>query len=153
MSDLKTATADFFAKVERHTPDEVKRVRAVLDDLLRWSAENGLNFFHQTPKGPIRYCVKGVASPFWTFTPHSGDGARLTLLTTSHPKFPEDLRDEARKFLAKLDGRNPVAEEIPTVGYLKLLWPSNRAALYEFMTRAINRIHGLDYSELPAVGQ
>jgi hypothetical protein len=144
MLDFKMATDAFFAKVERHTPDEVKRVRSVLDDLLLWSAEHswGLKFSNQNPKGPIRYCVDGVVSPFWAFAPHTGQGARLTLLTAIHPKFPEDLRDEARRMLAKLDGRKPDPDEVPTVGYLKLLWPPNRDALYALMTRAINRIHG-----------
>ena len=144
MSDLNMATEAFFAKVERHTPDEVKRVREVLNDLLRWSADHswGLSFSYQNPKGPIRYCVEGVTVPFWAFAPHTGEGARLTLLTASHPKFPEDLRDEARQLLAKLDGRKPDPNEVPTVGYLKLLWPQNRETLYALMTRVINRIHG-----------
>jgi len=144
MSDLKMATEAFFAKVERHTPDEVKRVRTVLNDLLQWSEEHswGVSFSYQNPKGPIRYCVEGVMSPFWAFAPHTGDGARLTVLTAVHPKFPSDLRDEARQVLAKLDGRKPDPNEVPTVGYLKLLWPSNREILYELMTRALNRIHG-----------
>jgi hypothetical protein len=153
MSDLKTATDDFFARVDRHTPDEVKRVREVLTDLLQWSEEHswGLSFTHRAPKGPIRYCVKGVVSPFWVFTPHTKDGARLTLLTASHPKFPEDLRDEARQMLAKLDGRKPDPNEVPMVGYLKLLWPSNRLALHELMTRAINRIYGREPAVLSDV--
>jgi hypothetical protein len=144
MSDLKSATEEFFAKVDRHTPDQVKRVRIVLNDLLQWSEEHswGLSFFHQNPKGPIRFCVEGVVSPFWVFTPHSGDGARLTILTAAHPKFPDDLRDEARQVLAQLDGRKPEPNEVPMVGYVKLLWPANRNTLYTLMTKAINRVHG-----------
>lgn len=138
MSALKTATSEFFAKVDRYTPDQVKRVREVLDDLLNWSAEHGLSFSHQDPKGPIRYCVKGVSSPFWVFTPHTKDGARLTLLTDS--QFPEELRTEARQVLAQLDGRKSESSEVPMVGYLKLLWPANRTALYDLMTRVISCI-------------
>ncbi len=144
MSNLKTATEEFFKRVDRHTPAESKRVRAVLDDLLRWTDEHswGLTFIDQRPKGSIQYCAKGTESPFWVFTPHTGDGARLTLLSAYDSTYPEDLRDEARQVLAKLDGRKPDPDEVPMVGYLKLLWPANRTTLYTLMTRAINRVHG-----------
>jgi hypothetical protein len=140
MSDLKSATEGFFAKVDRHTPDQSKRVREVLNDLVRWSDEQGLCVSNQKPKGPISYCLEGVAAPFWTFAPHTGVGAKLTLLADR--QFPEELREEARQVLAKLDGRTPEEDEVPSVGYLKLLWPPNRDALYALMARVANRIHG-----------
>jgi hypothetical protein len=138
MSDLKAATTEFFAKVDRHAPDQAKRVREVLNDLLKWSDEQGLRFFDQDRKGSIRYCVRGVSSALWVFTPHTKDGARLTLLADS--QFPEDLRTEARQILAQLDGRKPEPNEVPTVGYLKLLWPANRATLYDLMSRVVGNL-------------
>jgi hypothetical protein len=144
MSDLETAKAEFLARVDRHTPDEAKRVRLVLEDLLLWSAEHawGISFSGRGPLGPIRYCVEGVTSPFWAVTPRSVDGARLTLLTAAHPRFPEDLREEARQICARIDGRVPVRDEIPVVGCGKLRWPPNREAIFSLMTRALNRVHG-----------
>jgi hypothetical protein len=144
MSDLETATAEFLARVDRHSPDELKRVRAVLEDLLRWSEEHswGVSFSGRNPLGPVRYCVDGIATPFWVVTPRSVDGARLTLLTGVHPRFPEDLREEARKECARIDGRVPVPNEIPVVGCGKLRWPPNREAIFALMTKALNRVHG-----------
>jgi hypothetical protein len=144
MQDLQAATIEFFKRVDRHTPAESKRVRTVLNDLLQWTEEHswGLSFIDRNPKGPIRCCAKGVVSPFWIFAPHTADGARLTLMTASDLKYPEELRDEARQVLAQLDGRKPEPHEVPMVGYLKLLWPPNRAILFDLMSRAINRVHG-----------
>jgi len=144
MSDLDTAMAEFFARVDRHTPDEMKRVRAVLESLLRWSTEHswGVSFAARNPKGPIRFCVEGVTPPFWVLTPHTADGARLTLMTAAHPQFPEALREEARKELAQLDGRTPEPDEVPRVSCAKLLWPPYRDAVFALMTRALNRVHG-----------
>jgi hypothetical protein len=144
MSDLETSTAEFLARVDRHSPDELKRVRAVLDDLLRWSAEHawGVSFSGRGPLGPIRFCVDGIVTPLWVVTPRSVDGARLTLLTAAHPRFPEDLRAEVRQVCAQIDGRVPTPDEVPVVGCGKLRWPPNRDAILSLMTRALNRVHG-----------
>jgi hypothetical protein len=144
MADLATAKAEFLARVDRHTPDEGKRVRAVLEDLLQWSTENawGISFSGRGPLGPIRFCVEGILTPFWVVTPRSVDGARLTLLTAAHLRFPEELRAEARQVCARIDGRVPVPDEVPVVGCGKLRWPPNREEILGLMTRALNQVHG-----------
>jgi len=144
MSDLETATADFMARVDRHTPDETRRVRTVLDDLLRWSEEHawGVSFSASAPKGSVRYCVQGVVAPFWAVTPRTGEGARLTLLG-AHPRFPEELREEARQILARIDRRTPTPDEVPSVRCGKLLWAPYRDEVLGLMTRALRCVCGV----------
>jgi len=144
MSKLDEAMATLMARVDRHSPDESKRVRAVLDDLVRWSTENawGVSFSANGAAGQVRYCVEGMSNPFWALTPRSGDGARLTLLATAHARFPEDLRNEVRGVCAKIDGRVPEPDEVPSVRCGRLVWPPYLETVLQLMTRALNRVHG-----------
>ncbi len=144
MVDLETATTNFLARVDRHSPDEGKRVRAVLADLIRWSAGHawGLSFSGRGAGDLIRYCVDGVLPPFWAIAPRSADGAKLTLLTAAHPRYPEELREEVRQLCARIDGRLADPDEVPEISCAKLLWPPHRDAVLELMSRALNRVHG-----------
>lgn len=146
MSDLETSTAEFLARVDRQTPDESKRVRAVLDELVRWSEDHawGLNFSGRGAKGPVRYCVEGVSVPFWALTPQTADGARLSLPAAAHSRFPEELRTEARRLFARIDRRVPTPDEVPSVGCGKLLWAPYRDEVLGLMARALRQMCGVE---------
>lgn len=145
MDDLATAQAAFLDKVEVWAPGQAKRFAPVLDELIRWAEANawGVRFArHDGPHKMVKYCVPGVETPFWTVVARTGDGAKLTMLNNSHPRFPEELRDEARGELARIDGREPKPDGVPEVAFTKLIWPPYRQQVLELMTRLLNEVHG-----------
>ena len=144
MGDLATAQADFLDKVEVWA-GQAKRFAPALDELIRWGEENawGVQFTrHDGTHKMVKYCVPGVETPFCAVVARTGDGGKLTLLTGPHPRFPEELRKEAREQLARIDGREPKPDGVPEVAFTKLIWPPYRQQVLELMTRLLNAVHG-----------
>jgi hypothetical protein len=80
--------------------------------------------------------VPGTKMAFWSATPRTGDGAKLTLL--NDPRFPEPLRTLARVELADVDGKSAPAEGVPEVAFTKLIWGPYRARVLDLMGRLLD---------------
>src|SRR4051794_14923185 len=112
MNDLATARADFLKRVEDYAPDQAARFAPALDQLIRWSETNGLEFTpHAGVADLVKFSVPGAKMAFWSATPRTGDGAKFTLLNDS--RFRESLRTLARDELAAIDGKKDQADGIP----------------------------------------
>ena len=84
-SDLATARADFLARVEGWAGGQAARFAPVLDELIRWSDGNGLEYApHPGIHDLVKYRLPG-SDPFWAVVPRTGDGAKLALL---YPRAP-----------------------------------------------------------------
>ena len=135
----------FIAAVRRSTPQQAEEFAAVLDELLRWSEQHdwAIQFMHhEGSQAVVKYCVPGVATPFWSAWPRQADGAKLCVLTDPHPRFPEADRDMARRELAALDGRTPEPTEVPTVSFQQLLSGEARRRVRALMCRLLCRVCG-----------
>jgi hypothetical protein len=141
MNDLATARADFLEKVEGYASGQSARFAPVLEDLIRWSEASGLEF---TPHAGVHHLVKfsapGSRMAFWSATPRSGDGAKLTLL--NDPRFPERLRTLARDELAEIDGKVVEPDAVPEVAFTKLIWAPYRARVLDLMARLLDAMRG-----------
>src|SRR5258706_13464813 len=101
MSHLAAARAGFLDKVEGYAPGQADRFAPALDELIRWSEDRGLVFAPRRGVAElVRFAEPGSGLTFWTATPRTGDGAKLTLLDA--PRFPEPLRAIARDELARI---------------------------------------------------
>ncbi|MFO0851620.1 MAG: hypothetical protein U0871_24120 [Gemmataceae bacterium] len=139
MEDLATAKARLLAKVEGYAPGQAVRFTPALDELIRWSEENGLRFApHAGVHHLVKFCVPGRSAPFWAATPRTGDGCKLTLL--ADPRFPEPLRTVARTELARIDWKPVKPDGPPEVAFTKLIWPPHRAAVLALMTQLLAEI-------------
>jgi hypothetical protein len=137
MSDSAAALADFLAKVEDHAWGQSIRFAPVLDELIRWSQENGLEHCPPTAaQALVRYAEGGRI--FWSAVARTGDGGKLTLLNDR--SFPEPLRDEARTELARLDGKAEKEGGVPEVALTKLIWAPYRAKVLELMARLLDGV-------------
>lgn len=151
MSDLATARTTFLSRVEDWAPAQSARFAPVLDALVAWSQENGLEFTRPTGvNSSVRYRVPGSKMPFWAVTARTGDGAKLTLL--ADPRFPEELRKVARDELARL-GRKAAAhpEASPEVALTHLIWEPYRRQVLDLMARLLDAVRGVDAVPAPAV--
>lgn len=139
MNDLATARAAFLEKVERYASGQSARFAPPLDELIRWSEENGLEFTHHTGVHDlVKFSVPGTGMAFWSATPRTIDGAKLTLL--NDPRFPEPLRTLARDELAGIDGKAVVPGGIPEVAFAKLIWAPYRVRLLDLMARLLDGV-------------
>lgn len=151
MSDLATARADFLAKVEGYAPGQAARFAPPLDDLIRWSGESGLEFTpHTGVHDLIKFSVPGGKMAFWSVTPRTGDGAKLTLL--HDPRFPEPLRTAARDELARIDGKAARPGGVPEVAFTKLIWEPYRARVLALMARLLDGVREPEPGPGPAAG-
>src|SRR5438270_9969006 len=136
MNDLATARADFLEKVEGYASGQSVRFAPALDELIRWSEANGLEF---TPPAGVHDLVKfstpGAKMAFWSAAPRTGDGAKLTLL--NDPRFPETLRTLARDELAQIDDRSAGKASVPELAFTKLIWAPYRARVLDLMGRLL----------------
>lgn len=141
MNDLAAARADFLEKVEAYASGQSARFAPALEDLIRWSEASGLAF---TPHTGVHHLVKfsapGARMAFWSATPRSGDGAKLTLL--NDPRFPEPLRTLARDELAEIDGKVVEPEAVPELAFTKLIWAPYRARVLDLMARLLDGMRG-----------
>jgi hypothetical protein len=136
MNDLATARADFLEKVEGYASGQSARFAPVLDEMILWSEANGLEFTHHTGVHDlVKFSVPGAKMAFWSATPRTGDGAKLTLL--NDPRFPEPLRTMARDELARIDGKTAQPESVPELAFTKLIWAPYRARVLELMARLL----------------
>jgi hypothetical protein len=136
MNDLATARADFLEKVEGYASGQSTRFAPALDELIRWSEANGLEFTHHTGiHDLVKFTVRGAKMAFWSATPRTGDGAKLTLL--NDPRFPEPLRTLARDELARIDGKAVQFEGVPEVAFTMLIWGPYRARIIDLMGRLL----------------
>ena len=139
MNDLTTARADFLEKVEGYAPGQSVRFAPALDELIRWSEANGLEFTHHTGVHDlVKFSVPGSKMAFWSATPRTGDGAKLTLLNDS--RFPEPLRTLARDELARIDGKAVKPDGVPEVAFTKLIWAPYRARVLDLMARLLDGV-------------
>jgi hypothetical protein len=147
LSDLLAARANFLAKVEDHAWGQSTRFAPILDELIRWSQENGLDYRPPTAaQALVRYATDGRI--FWSVVARTGDGAKFTLL--NDPGFPARLRDEARGELARLDRKAEKEEGVPEVALTKLIWEPYRRTVLDLMTRLLAQITGPPPSAGPA---
>src|SRR5687768_11073366 len=92
---LAADTAEFLAQVESWASGQAVRFAPVLDELIRWSEANGLEFArHVGVHHLVKFRLPGAKSAFWSVSPRRGDGAKLTVL--NDPRYPEHLRGAAR---------------------------------------------------------
>lgn len=134
MSDIAADRAKFLAAVEAYASGQAARFAPALDELIRWSEENGLEY--RPPTGAqtlIRYAAGGRI--VWSVVARSGDGAKLTLLNDL--SFPEPLRDAARTELANLDRKPEKEGGVPEVALTQLIWEPYRKQVLELMTRLL----------------
>ena len=130
MNDLATARAGFLAKVNRYASGESARFAPALDELIRWSEENGLEFTHHSGVHDlVKFSVPGAKMAFWSAAPRTGDGGKLTLLNDS--RFPEPLRTVARDELARIDGKAALPGDVPEVAFTMLIWEPYRKRVLE----------------------
>jgi hypothetical protein len=137
MSDLTTARADFLAKVEGYASGQSARFAPPLDELIRWSEANGLAFApHAGVHDLVKFSVPGSKTAFWSATPRTGDGAKLTLL--NDPRFPEPLRALARDELAQIGRQAAPPGDVPEVAFTNLIWEPYRKRVLDLMARLLD---------------
>jgi hypothetical protein len=137
MNDLATARAEFLAKVEGYAAGQSARFAPALDELIRWSEANGLDFTpHAGVHDLVKFTVSGAKMAFWSATPRTGDGAKLTLL--NDPRFEESLRTMAREELARIDDKEIKPGGVPELAFTKLIWGPHRAAVLDLMGRLLD---------------
>lgn len=137
MDDLATARADFLEKVEGYARGQAVRFTPPLDELIRWSQENGLEFTHHTGVHDlVKFSVPGAKMAFWSAIPRTSDGGKLTLL--NDPRFPEPLRTAARDELARIDGKAVRPDGVPEVAFTKLIWEPYRIRVLELMGQLLD---------------
>jgi hypothetical protein len=137
VSDIAAGTVRFLSAVEGYAPDQAARFAPALDELIRWSEENGLKY--RPPTGAqslVRYAVGSRV--FWSVVARTGDGAKLTLL--NDPTFPEPLRDAARTELARIDRKLEKDGGVPEVALTQLIWEPYRKRVLELMARLLAEI-------------
>jgi hypothetical protein len=140
-SDLGTARADFLARVEGWAGGQAARFAPVLDELIRWSDGNGLEYApHPGVHHLVKYRLPG-GDPFWAVAPRTGDGAKLTLLC---PRSPGPLRDAARDELARINGAAAKPDGNPEVAFTKLIWEPHRRRVLDLMARLLTAARGDD---------
>jgi hypothetical protein len=138
MSDLTTTRAGFLDKVEGYASGQAARFAPALDELARWSEANGLEFTpHPGVHALFKFSAPGAAA-FWSATPRTGDGAKLTLLDDR--RFPEPLRSLARDELARIDGKAAHPDGVPELAFTKLIWAPYRARVLELMARLLDGV-------------
>ena len=139
MNDLTTARDAFLEKVETYASGQAKRFAPVLDELIRWSEANGLELTpHTGTQNLFRFSVPGVSMAFWSATPRTDDGAKLTLLNDS--RFPEPLRTLARVELARIDRKEREPGTVPEVAFTQLIWGPYRVRVLELMARLLDGV-------------
>ena len=79
MNDIATARADFLEKVEGYASGQSARFAPALDELIRWSEANGLEYTpHAGVHDLVKFSAPGAKMAFWSATPRTGDGAKLS---------------------------------------------------------------------------
>jgi hypothetical protein len=132
VQDLDTAKREFWAAVRHLNPKrtDVERTYApILDRLIAWSnTQPRLRFTWHTGKpgserqSLVKYCVEGMEDEgaFWAVYPKQKDVAFLIVLADANARFPEDLRRDALRELAALDGRSDDPGTYPRVYFANL---------------------------------
>lgn len=135
MTDLDTALGNFLAQVEHVAPGQRVRFVAPLDDLIRWSEAQGMEFDGTaTAVSHVRFRKPGDRPLTWTVTPRGPDGAKLTV------GGPAAILGEVRAELARIDGKPAKATGLPVVSFAKLIWRPYRAEILDVLTRALTPV-------------
>ena len=151
MNDLATARAAFLEKVEGYAPGQSARFAPALDELIRWSEANGLEFTpHAGTHDLVKFSAPGARMAFWSATPRTGDGAKLTLL--NDPRFPEPLRTLARDELARIDRKAGEPGAVPEVAFTQLIWEPYRVRVLDLMARLLAGVRRPEPGTGPAAG-
>jgi len=139
--DVATARANFLSRVDDYALGDSARLAPVLDEMIRWSVDNGLE--HRPPTGVqtlVRYAAGGRV--FWSVAPMRDEGARFTLLADLG--FPESLRDEARTVLARINWgsakKTGAESDAPALPLAKLMWEPYRRTVLDLMSRLLDGI-------------
>jgi hypothetical protein len=144
--DLAVAREAFLAEVERCCGGPARAdYAAALDHLIRWTQEQGSALVftpHSGPQKLVKFCVPGVETSFWSAWPRRADGAKLHVLTDPHPRFPESLREVARRELARLDGRQPKPGELPVVSFANLRSEAALRDVEAILSRSLAIVQG-----------
>jgi hypothetical protein len=141
MSDLATAKSNFLSRVEDWAPAQAARFAPIVDELIRWSEENGLEFTRPTgAHALVRFRVPGTGMPFWVVSARTGDGAKLTIL--ADPRFPEPLRSEARDELSRIGRKAADPESAPELALTHLIWEPYRQRVLDLMSRLLAEVRG-----------
>jgi hypothetical protein len=136
MNDLATARAGFLEKVKGYASGQSARFAPALDELIRWSEQNGLVFTrHNGVHDLVKFSVPGAKMAFWSAVPRTGDGGKLTLLNDS--RFPESLRTIARDELAGIDGKAGETGDVPEIAFTMLIWEPYRVRVLDLMARLL----------------
>jgi len=129
------------AEVERYSGFAIRTECAVvLDRLIRWSMQQGNAVVftpHSGSQSLVKFCLPGMDTHIWSAWPRKADGAKLHVLTDPHPRFPEPLRDVARRELARLDGRQPKPNELPVVSFRNLRTEDAQRDLIALLSRLL----------------
>jgi hypothetical protein len=137
MNDCAKARAEFLERVEGYASGQSARFAPALDELIRWSEANGLEFApHAGVHDLVKFSAPGATMAFWSATPRVSDGAKLTLLNDR--RFPEPLRTLARDELARIDGKAVRPEGVPEVAFTKLIWGPYRVRVLDLMARLLD---------------
>lgn len=113
----------FIRVVRAYSPADADDFTRILDELIRWSREHdwAIEFVpHDGSQSVVKFALPGMHAPFWTAYPRQADGAKLCAVDSVGSVFPEQVRTEARRILAELDGREPEPNEAPTVSFRAL---------------------------------
>ena len=139
MNEIAKGRKFFLSKVEQFSSGDSLRFAPVVDELIQWSRDNGLEFVPNTGVNKLlTFSIPGTGMAFWVVTPLVGDGAKIALL--GDPKFPEPLRSEARNELAEIGKKKALAKSIPELAFAKLIWAPYRAQILTLMTRLLKEV-------------
>lgn len=150
--DLDAAKREFWKEVRFRNPDFDSVERAfspLLDRLIEWSEKQpALKFtWHEGQPGSerqflVKYCVEGMEdeAAFWAVYPKKNEVAFLIVLADHNPRFPGDLRSDARRELAKMDGRADNPKEYPVVHFGNLKKKGNTDEVLKLMEDWLPRV-------------
>jgi hypothetical protein len=120
----------------------------ILHTLIGWSARQGEVIVfapHDGPQSLVKFCLPGMErnTHIWSAWPRKADGAKLHVLTDSNrQRFPEPLRELARRELARLDGRKPKAGELPVVSFRNLRTAGAQTSLMALLSQLLRELQG-----------
>lgn len=145
MQNLTMAMKLFWDQVAGGQPNRCRTLRPVLKELIDWTGrypELRLAWDERPDDGKrvMKFCLAGRSVSFWAAWPREGYDARLTLLGSGHPTYPEELREFARQELTRIAGRQ--IGQIPQLSFRTLVDPEKRKQVKRLMTRLFCRLTG-----------
>lgn len=144
MPDLETATTLFWGQVSRSRTKDHGALRHVLKELIEWTGRfPELRFvWEERPdhRKVMKFCLGDRDVSFWAAWPQGRDGARLTLLGSGDPTYPEVLRRLACEELAKIAG-GAICEK-PEIPFRILTDLDKRRQLKRLLKQLLSQLTG-----------